>query len=60
MFEQLVTILQRRFGLSRLDAELVLADVRHAHEVALYRAMRDRIHVDDAENAVRLCLEGNE
>jgi hypothetical protein len=60
LFAKIITILQRRFGIGHSDAELLLANVIREHEDVLFNALRGRVHLDDAEDAVRLCLEDDE
>ena len=55
-FAKIIAVLRQRFGVGNLDAELMLADVTREHEDILYAALRDHVHLDDAEDAVRLCL----
>ena len=62
MFTKIIAILRRdsRFaGASLFELELMLADVRSETEGLLFNEMRDRVHVDDAQDAVRCCLPGN-
>ena len=56
LFDQIIAILRRRFAISYLDAEVLLGNAIRNHEDALFDALRDHIHVDDATDAVRLCL----
>jgi hypothetical protein len=48
----LATLLCRDFGLRRLDAELRVHNIVRGLQDALHAEMRDRIHVDDAIEAV--------
>ena len=43
-------------GISLLELELLIADPSRELEDTLFAALRDRVHLDDAEDAVRLCL----
>lgn len=56
IFAKVIAVLRRHFSVGTIDAELMLADVIREHEDALFSALRDRVHLDDAEDAVRLCL----
>lgn len=60
IFAKIIAVLRRRFSVGTVDAELMLADVIREHEDALFNALRDRVHLDDAEDAVRLCLGDDE
>jgi hypothetical protein len=55
-FAKIIAILRRRFGVSSFEAELLLVDVLREHEDILFAALRDQVDLDDAEDAVRLCL----
>ena len=62
MFENVIAVLRRdpRFaGISLFELELLFADARCEVEKILFNEMRDRIHLDDAEDAVRRCLPGD-
>jgi hypothetical protein len=48
----LAALLCRDFGLGRLDAEQRLHDIVRALERALHAEMSDRLHIDDAIDAV--------
>jgi hypothetical protein len=56
VFAKIIAILRRRFGIGHLEAELLFADVIREHEGIVFNALRDCIPLDDAEDAVRLCL----
>jgi hypothetical protein len=59
LFAKIITILRRDShfaGTSLFELELMFADARREAESALFREMRDRIHIDDAQDAVRCCL----
>jgi hypothetical protein len=59
MFENVIAVLRRdpRFaGISLFELELLFADARCEVEKILFNKMSDRIHLDDAEDAVRRCL----
>ena len=59
MFAKVIAILRHdpRFASASLfELELMLADVRSETEGLLFNEMRDRVHVDDAQDAVRRCL----
>jgi hypothetical protein len=61
VFTELPTALRRdpRFaGISDFELTLLLRDVRNRLEQVLFREMRDRIHIEDAEDAIRRCLGG--
>ena len=56
MFAKLIAVLRRRFDIEYLEAELLFADLIREHENTLYAALRDHIHLNDAEDAVRRFL----
>ena len=56
MFAKLIAVLRRRFDIEYLEAELLFADLIREHENTLYTALRDRVHLNDAEDAVRRFL----
>jgi hypothetical protein len=59
VFTRIIVVLRRdpRFaGLSLFELELLLADEYREAEKTLFMQMRDRIHLDDAEDAVRCYL----
>jgi hypothetical protein len=60
MFAKLIVVLRQRFNIGHLEAELLLADLIRELEATLYAALRDHIHLNDAEDAVRLCLGDDE
>jgi hypothetical protein len=60
MFAKVIAVLQQRFGIEYLEAELLFADLIREHENTLYEALRDQVHLDDAEDAVRVCLGDDE
>jgi hypothetical protein len=60
MFAKVIVVLQRRFGIGYLETELLLVDLIREHENTLYAALRDHVHLNDAEDAVRLCLGDDE
>jgi hypothetical protein len=60
IFAKVIAVLQRRFGIGYLETELLLVDLIREHENTLYAALRDHVHLNDAEDAVRLCLGGDE
>jgi hypothetical protein len=62
-FTKIITVLQRdpRFaGITRFELELMLINQCREFEEILFNEMRDRIHLDDAEDAVCLCLGEDE
>jgi hypothetical protein len=59
-FANIITALRRdvRFtGITRFDFELLLADEYRDLEKILFEEMHDRVHLDEAEDAVRCYLE---
>ena len=60
MFAKIIVVLRRRFGIGYLETELLLVDLIREHENTLYAALRDHIHLSDAEDAVRRCLGDDE
>jgi hypothetical protein len=59
VFAKITAILRRdpRFAtITRSEFEVLLADVSSETEKLLFSKMRDRIHIDDAEDTVRCCL----
>jgi hypothetical protein len=52
MFAKVIVVLQRRFGIGYLETELLLVDLIREHENLLYAALRDHIHLNDAEDAL--------
>ena len=60
LFAKIIAILQRRFGTGHSETELILVDAIREHEDTLFNALRGRVHSDDAEDAVRLCLGDDE
>jgi hypothetical protein len=62
LFTQIITTLRRdpRFAeMTLFELELLLANQPSEAEKILFSEMRDRVRLDDAEDAVRLCL-GND
>jgi hypothetical protein len=55
-FAKVIAVLRQRFGLSYQEAELLLIDIARDHEDILRATLRDRITVDDAQDAVCRCL----
>ena len=49
---KLVAVLRQRFGIGRLEAELLIVDPMREHERRLYAALHDQIHLDNAIDAV--------
>jgi hypothetical protein len=60
LFAKLIAVLQRRFGIGYLEAELLLADLIREHENRLYVALHNSLDLDDAKDAVCRCLPGEE
>ena len=56
LFDEIIAILHARFGLNYFESELLLIAAIRKYESVLFVALRDRVHLDDAEDAVRLCL----
>jgi hypothetical protein len=56
IFAKIIAVLRKRFGISSFDAELLLVNVIREHEDTLFDALRGQVDLDDAEDAVRLCL----
>jgi hypothetical protein len=59
MFTQIIALLRRdsRFaGITCFELELLFAGVRSDTERMLLRELHDHVHLDDAEDAVRICL----
>jgi hypothetical protein len=46
----------RLHAISSLELEYLLADAYRDAETKLFAAMRDRVHLDDARDAVRRCV----
>jgi hypothetical protein len=59
-FEKVNAMLRQRFGVTYSQAELLLIDVAREHEQTLYVALRNRLNLDDVEDAIRLCLRDDE
>jgi hypothetical protein len=58
-FAKIIAALRRHphfAGIRLFELELLLADERCEVEKILFNEMRDCIHLDDAEDAVRRCL----
>jgi hypothetical protein len=58
-FASIITTLQRdaRFAdITRFDFELLLANEYRDLEKILFQEIHDRVHLDEAEDAVRCCL----
>jgi hypothetical protein len=60
LFAKLIAVLQRRFGIGYLEAELLLADLIREHENRLYVALHNSLDLDDAKDAVCRCLSGED
>jgi len=52
LLEAELIVILCRCGLGRFDAEQLLYDAIREHERALFAALRSRIHLDDAIDAV--------
>jgi hypothetical protein len=58
LFDDIITILRKRFGISYHEAELLLIGVIRKHEDTLFELRHEHLHLDDASAAVRICLDG--
>jgi hypothetical protein len=59
-FTKVNGVLRQRFGLTYLEAEQLLVDVEREHEKTLYAALRNRLDLDDALDAVARCMGDDE
>jgi hypothetical protein len=54
---KVIGVVRQHFDLSYQEAELLLIDVMREHEKQLYAVLHNRVPLDEALDAVYLCLE---